>query len=254
MKRTKHTKKNRKTKPLVLKDTGHFSNVLKALEAVTSRGHQPVQVLNDWIELMFWAFQRNDEEYLKVVGRYKNDAPTGKREIDLFTEALAELMLHMRQTNEETLSRIYMDFNPNKKIGQFFTPPSLCQLMAEIICPNHGYIVDPACGAGTMLVYAAKNMTCTQVDKSLFIGQDIDRTCVQMTALNLMFFNLPGVVVLGNTLALEVKEVYITKRSYLYGGSLHKDPNVDKWQRFFQSTPIKRKLTRTKFPRKEKRK
>jgi hypothetical protein len=63
----------------------------------------------------------NDEEYLKIVGRYNNSYEAGNRDIDHFANALAELMLQMRKTNEELLGEIYMQWNnANKHIGQFF--------------------------------------------------------------------------------------------------------------------------------------
>lgn len=36
--------------------------------------------------------------------------------------------------------------------GEFFTPPSLVQLIVNMIQPDHGVIHDPACGSGGMFV------------------------------------------------------------------------------------------------------
>ena len=36
--------------------------------------------------------------------------------------------------------------------GEFFTPPSLVQLIVNLIQPGHGIIHDPACGSGGMFV------------------------------------------------------------------------------------------------------
>ncbi|WP_445301553.1 N-6 DNA methylase [Microcoleus sp. MOSTC5] len=38
------------------------------------------------------------------------------------------------------------------KGGEFFTPISLVKLIVDVIEPNCGGILDPACGAGGMLV------------------------------------------------------------------------------------------------------
>ena len=80
-----------------------------------------------------------------------------------------------------------------------------------------------------------KEMTNKEVDNSLFIGQDIDFNCVQMCALNLLFFNLNGAIIFGNTLAVEVNRVFITKRSYSMGGSLFEDKDTDKWKLFIEN-------------------
>ena len=65
-----------------------------------------------------------------------------------------------------------------------------------------------------MLVEAIKLMKNEQLDSAIFFGQDLDDTCVKMTALNLLFFNVNGYVIQG-----ECDTVYQTKRSYL-GGSI----------------------------------
>ena len=46
-----------------------------------------------------------------------------------------------------------------------------------------------------------------------------------MTALNLMFFNLAGIVLWGNHLALEVRGAWETRRNLVWGGSIQ---SVDK--------------------------
>ena len=39
--------------------------------------------------------------------------------------------------------------------GEFFTPPSLVQLIVNFIEPNKGIIYDPACGSGGMFIQTA---------------------------------------------------------------------------------------------------
>jgi type I restriction-modification system DNA methylase subunit len=36
--------------------------------------------------------------------------------------------------------------------GEFFTPPSLVQTIVNVIEPDHGIVLDPACGSGGMFV------------------------------------------------------------------------------------------------------
>jgi type I restriction-modification system DNA methylase subunit len=172
---------------------------------------------------MFWALQRNDDEYLKIVRQYRNERPRGEREIDHFCHAFALLLKEMADTNKELLGELYMTWEvSNKYAGQFFTPWPIAEMMAKMLSP-HGRILDPCCGSGVMLIAAAKNMTAEQCAKSLFVGQDIDFTCVMMCALNLTFFNLNGYVILGNTLMMETRRVFQTTRSYT-GGGLHEIP------------------------------
>ena len=134
---------------------------------------------------MFWAFQRNDPEYLKVMEPYQraNKSYPDHRPADLFSEMTAELLGHMRRTNEETLGALYQDYTANAAAGQFFTPPELSLVMARLSgvdAPLRGRIGDPACGAGSCLIAAVKTMTCEDLDASLLVGVDVDLTCCQM--------------------------------------------------------------------------
>lgn len=88
--------------------------------------------------------------------------------------------------------------------------------MAHITKP-YGVISDPTCGSGIMLVEACKVMTFEELDKALFVGQDIDNTCFKMTALNMLFFNLNALIIWGDTLKMEYYKAYQTKRTPLGG-------------------------------------
>ena len=39
--------------------------------------------------------------------------------------------------------------------GEFFTPPSIVQTIVNVIEPDHGVILDPACGSGGMFVQSS---------------------------------------------------------------------------------------------------
>jgi type I restriction-modification system DNA methylase subunit len=198
--------------------------IIKQLEAVTHRGYSAWNVFEDWVALMFWAIQRNDEEYLKIVRRYKNDRPQAEREIDYFCNAFGLLMEKMAGTNRELLGEIYMQWEvSNKHTGQYFTPWHVAFMMAQMLGPKGESINDCCCGSGIMFVAACKTMTNQQLDKAVFVGQDIDLTCVMMCALNLTFFNLNGYVIWGNSFTNERRKIFQTTRSYL-GGSLVEVP------------------------------
>lgn len=196
-----------------------MKDIIKCLEAILHRGYSSFTIFNDWLDLMLYALQRDDPPYLEIVKKYKNNQPYGKREIDYFSEAFALLMLEMQNTNDDILGQVYMQWNQsNKYRGQFFTPKHVASMMAQCLNPK-GRILDPCCGSGIMLVEAIKTMNNEALDNSLFCGQDIDITCVKMCALNLLFFNVNGYVVWGDSLLMECKKVYQINRSYM-GGSI----------------------------------
>lgn len=204
--------------------TPGLNPVRKELEAIISKGYNSYRVFEDWVGLMFYAFQRDDPHYLEIMGRYRNKGPMGQREADHFANALACLLEYMAATNEEVLGPLYEEYAANHYTGQYFTPLNVARLMAGICQtpPSEGTftVLDPACGAGACLIAAAKEQTFEQNNRAFFTGHDIDLNCARMTALNLMFFNLDGLILWGNHLALEVRGAWRTRRSVAFGGSL----------------------------------
>jgi hypothetical protein len=101
-------------------------------------------------------------------------------------------------------------------LGQFFTPIPVAALLAEMTGGNLDEpqtICDPCAGSGRLLVAAARH----NHPASVFIGIDRDPVCADMTALNLLFFNMNGVVLWGNSLSNEFNGGYQTQRTYLGG-------------------------------------
>lgn len=210
-----------------------MKDILNCLEAILHMGYSSFTIFNDWLDLMLYALQRDDPHYLEVVRKYKNDQPNGEREIDFFCKAFACLQIEMQKTNEDILGQVYMEWNQsNKYHGQFFTPKHVASMMASMLSPK-GRILDPSCGSGVMLVEAIKTMESEALGNSVFYGQDIDLTCVKMCALNLLFFNVNGFVIWGDSLLLECNKVYETRRSFT-GGSI-RELKGDIFEQFRQS-------------------
>lgn len=101
--------------------------------------------------------------------------------------------------------------------AQFFTPPSLCGLMADISidpdkeqtdrrdCGAFGFrmiVSDPSCGSSrNLLASAAKFINKPKKSLPFFVGEDLDELCVMMSAVNLMAHGLPAEVICHNTLS-----------------------------------------------------
>ena len=86
---------------------------------------------------------------------------------NLFTSTLLKELL--KKVSEipatvdfDAFGRIYEYFlgqfarSEGQKGGEFYTPASIVKLLAEIIEPFHGRILDPACGSGGMFVQSAR--------------------------------------------------------------------------------------------------
>ena len=77
---------------------------------------------------------------------------------------------------------------------------------------------EPACGAGGMVLAFVKVMLShghNPAERMWAHCQDVDRLAALMCYLQLALWNVPAVVVVGNTLALEVQEVFYTPAHYL---------------------------------------
>lgn len=167
---------------------------------------------------------RHDEleaEYLQVVGRYSRD------EVEGFARLLGILVALLDAEPRDILGQLYMSLElGNTHTGQFFTPPEISELMARLTYGEELKTLDkpfitlsePACGAGGMVLAFVKVMLSYGHDpaKRLWVQcQDVDRTAALMCYLQLSLWNVPAAVIIGNTLAMEVREVFYTPAHYL---------------------------------------
>lgn len=94
--------------------------------------------------------------------------------------------------------------------GQFFTPPSICDLMADLVeskSKDGGPIRvnDCCCGSGRLLLsHYMKNSTPEHCGQSVgyYVAQDIDPVSCKMCALNMMAHGMIGEVHCQDTLLL----------------------------------------------------
>lgn len=80
----------------------------------------------------------------------------------LLKELLKKVSEIPASTDFDAFGRIYEYFlgefarTEGQKGGEFYTPASIVKLLAEVIEPYHGRILDPACGSGGMFVQSAR--------------------------------------------------------------------------------------------------
>ena len=79
--------------------------------------------------------------------------------------------------------------------GEFFTPISLVSLIANVLEPKKGTVLDPACGSGGMFVQSARfveNLHENPNDKLSFYGLEKNATTINLAKMNLAVHGLVG--------------------------------------------------------------
>lgn len=79
--------------------------------------------------------------------------------------------------------------------GEFFTPVSLVQMIVNVIEPDHGKVIDPACGSGGMFVQSAhfiEQVRKNPQDVATFYGMEKNQTTIRLAKMNLAVHGLEG--------------------------------------------------------------
>ncbi len=156
--------------------------------------------------------EKREALYLKTIKKYN------KQEQEIFPELIVQTILALEENPEQDfLGSIFMslDFGDSHN-GQFFTPYSVCELMAGVSTDDavqkverDGYILinDPCCGAGATLIAGIhairKQLEKANLNYQLYIlaaAQDIDEITALMCYIQLTLLGVAGYVKVGDSL------------------------------------------------------
>jgi type I restriction enzyme M protein len=214
-----------------------------------------VQVFDDFLCIwMNWFC--NGEMMEERDQRMKQYSPEEKQ---IFNELFKELVLVMdKQTFDggwyDPFGEIYQAISSSHKssaMGQFFTPETLCNLIAHSIIGTDKrtelLIGEPACGSGRLVLAAH---TVNRMNH--YVCTDADRMCAWMTAVNMCLHNMSGAIMHANSLTMEFWSGWIIKRVELAGNilpSMHKatEEEIKIWhnERLLVSNFINRNYDKT---------
>lgn len=136
------------------------------------------------------------------------------KEYDQFDARLLEDLLRAFDTEElkrasgDMFGRIYEYFLMKFAIagaqdnGEFFTPPSLVQMIVNFIEPDHGVVADLACGSGGMFVQSSHFIEHEKLDtmkRVTFYGQEKTPSTIRLAKMNLAVHGLEGNIRAANT-------------------------------------------------------
>lgn len=125
---------------------------------------------------------------------------------DLSNEILGQLLRalnpeELKKVTGDVFGRIYeyflTQFADQKAHdgGEFFTPVSLVALIANVLEPKKGTVLDPACGSGGMFVQSARfveKLHENPNDKLSFYGLEKNATTINLAKMNLAVHGLVG--------------------------------------------------------------
>lgn len=139
--------------------------------------------------------------------------------VNAYAKMCALLYLAVRENWDEPrdiLGAVYHELNLNNAWnGQYFTPDDVCRMMAMLTLGEDKLdsanqelltINEPACGSGAIVIGAVWAMKKSEFDyrqKSFIFAQDIDIRCVWMAYIQFALYEIPAVVIHGNTLTME---------------------------------------------------
>lgn len=183
-----------------------------------SRSHGTYYIYQDFLDFSINAWSLNHQADMDAI-RKKYD----RRELDLFNELIYETIriLNRMITSDKEYYDVFGTFYEaqsltNKHFAQFFTPMTICEFMAQILSPESTEnFNDPCCGS------ARFSLAANSVNFGMFHTLiDIDYTCARMSALNLMYHGIHGIVISDNALfaGKDFRGAFIVNRWLKYSG------------------------------------
>ncbi|MEQ8548746.1 MAG: N-6 DNA methylase [Cyclobacteriaceae bacterium] len=224
------------------------------------------QVFDDFLTMALCAFALQTEEdlYFQTIKKYD------LKELNLFPHLLAEWVKAHDEFMKggtpahnqwfDSLGTFYEMLRSNykaSKLGQFFTPESLCSVMAQITMidakardanleKENFKILDPCCGSGRLPLA----MNAIEPGKHFFVCQDIDFMCVKMTALNMLIHGMEGQVLHMDTLRMD----YFTGFSINHMLKSHKASSIIRLKESEKKEPEKPRIEEAQIVKEEKEK
>ncbi len=107
----------------------------------------------------------------------------------------------LKQVSGDVFGRIYeyflTQFADQKAHdgGEFFTPISIVSLIAHVLDPERGTVLDPACGSGGMFVQSARTVEEhgeSPTERLTFRGLEKNATTIRLARMNLAVHGLEG--------------------------------------------------------------
>lgn len=199
--------------------TGVQAEFVKKFESLSGR-YSIRQIWEDWVVMAAISISNvvdqvhapeREKHYMTLASKYQ------PQELHVFSELFVDFINAMDSNpDQDFLGEMYMAVGMgNEHAGQFFTPYDVCRCMSQIVSnfdllkaeiEQKGFVsvLDPACGAGALLVAFANDCLRKDINYQtsvLFVAQDIDYLVGCMCYLQLSILGCAGYVKIGDSLA-----------------------------------------------------
>lgn len=151
----------------------------------------------DLVGILPKSYQEFDQQLLRNLVRVFNKDAVKKARGDVFGRIY-----------EFFLMKFSMQGAGAQEGGEFFTPPSLVNLIVNFIQPNHGVVMDPACGSGGMFVQTAHFIKDHAPHKSVneaitVYGTELKSNNARLAKMNLAIHGIEGKIIESNSFYTE---------------------------------------------------
>ena len=191
-------------------------DIIKEIQSM-SGAHSVYEIFDDWVKMCALAISNavdvlpshqksRDDLYVATTNKYNES------EIKRFGDLLGMLTLEAEEGFSDILGYVYMHLEiSSSRLGQFFTPYHICQLMAKMqkAVDETCYMNEPSCGAGGNIIAMAEHFHNSGIDyqkRMRVVCQDLDWKAVYMCYVQLSLYGINAKVIQGDTLLVPEQE------------------------------------------------
>lgn len=196
--------------------------------------HDLWQVFQDFLAIFAFEFSASVDMSTRKerLAELQNiSAKYSAAEKEQLAHCFGAVVMALEAGPQDVLGQLYMSLDlGNAWKGQFFTPDSVSQLIAEVTLSDAadkaiskwGFVSlnDPCVGGGAMVIGAVNSLLSRKINYQQalhVIATDIDIKSVHMAYLQLSLLHVPAIIIHGNSLTLEQHSIWYTP-AHVMGG------------------------------------
>ena len=185
---------------LFIRHLGHQAEAASSQTAWDTMRHNPEGLqLDALIERAREQTAAHDQQLAEAMPQSQQAKRLGPQETKLLIKMIDQLAedADIGEAYQQILHR----FTPSsaQRQGQFFTPPSVAELVAGLIPDHARSVYDPAAGAGTLIIHGHERMSKAG-HAATACGQEINPTTIRLARMNLTIRDIAADIREGDTI------------------------------------------------------